>query len=113
MVDNNIFASEKNFTNNVQGTAFVNNIFAGTTQYYSVLDRSTPYHFSHSTVVAGCAAMYGGDNHYYNNIFCGKDIEGWKLGTDYYNGYSASLEEYPERVNAHGRGDIEIFKCEK
>lgn len=29
MVDNNIFASKKNFTNNVQGAAFVNNIFAG------------------------------------------------------------------------------------
>lgn len=62
---------------------------------------------------AGCAAMYGGDNRYYNNIFCGKDADGWKSGTDYYNGYSASLEEYLERVQAHGRGDIEIFKCEK
>ena len=113
MVDNNIFASEKNFTNNVQGAAFVNNIFAGTTQYYSVLDRSTPYHFAHSTQVAGCAAMYSGDNRYYNNIFCGKDADGWKAGTDYYNCYSASLEEYLERVHAHGRGDIEIFKCEK
>lgn len=113
MVDNNIFASKKNFTNNVQGAAFVNNIFAGTTQYYSVLDRSTPYHFPHSTAVAGCAAMYSGDNRYYNNIFCGKDADGWKAGTDYYNGYSASLKEYLECVHTHGRGDIDIFMREK
>ncbi len=113
VVDNNIFASKRSMTNNAQGGAYVNNLFCGGVQYYSVPDRSTPYHFPHSTSVAGCAAVYGGDDRYYNNIFCGTQEDGWLTGTHYYNGSPISMEEYMERVASHGRGDIENFKCEK
>ena len=51
-----------------------------------MLDRSTPYHVPHSTLVAGFAPVYGGDDRFYNNIFIGKqDIS--NIGTDIYNAH--------------------------
>lgn len=119
LADNNIFGSQNNITNNAQGSAYVNNLFCGRTQFYDVRNRSTPYHIPHSTAVQGCALVYGGDNRYYNNIFCGSTDDSsdirhkWYAGTDFYNGYTASLDEYIDKVMSHGRGDIETFECEK
>lgn len=119
LMDNNIFGSKCNITNNAQGGAYAHNLFCGRIQRYDVRNRSTPYHFAHTTEVAGCAQVYGGDDRYYANIFCGIDEgnedfrKNWHGGTAFYNGYSASLEEYIERVLSHGRGDIETFECEK
>lgn len=119
LMDNNIFGSECNITNNAQGGAYAHNLFCGRIQRYDVRNRSTPYHFAHSTEVSGCAQVYGGDDRYYGNIFCGRDEgsedlrKNWNSGTAFYKGYPSSLEEYIERVMSHGRGDIETFECEK
>ncbi|OZG62643.1 hypothetical protein BLEM_0560 [Bifidobacterium lemurum] len=69
LVDDNIFASPVTFQNWSQGGAFVNNLICGAIDLYTVPDRSTPYHFPHSTEVAGCAVVSGGDDRYRGNVF--------------------------------------------
>lgn len=71
LFDNNIFLSEFTLENWAQGTAYVHNLFAGVIRQKKVLDRSTPYHLPHSTQIAGCAPVYGGDDRLLNNIFLG------------------------------------------
>jgi hypothetical protein len=74
-----------------------------------VLDRSTPYHFAHTTEVAGTAVVYGGDDRFYNNLFAGGEgIQ--KCGTAGYDANTASYEEYVDQVLAQGLGDLEKFK---
>ena len=113
MIDNNICTSKRSMTNNAQGGAYINNIFGGGVRYYGVLNRSTPYHYAHTTEIAGCALVYGGDNRYYNNIYCGEGDEVWLTGLHYFDEHTTSLEEYIERVMKKGRGDIEKFEDEK
>jgi alpha-N-arabinofuranosidase len=109
LVDNNIFASDFTFVNAAQGGAYVHNLCCGKTHLTKVLDRSTPYHFPHTTQVAGTAVVYGGDDRYYNNLFVG--IEGVEnCGTALYNPNTASYEEYVETVLSQGVGDLEMFK---
>ena len=109
LVDNNIFASDFSFVNAAQGGAYVNNLCCGKLDLLKVLDRSTPYHFPHTTQVAGTAVVYGGDDRFYNNLFVGG--EGIKnCGTAGYNPNTASYEEYVETVLAQGVGDLEMFK---
>jgi hypothetical protein len=109
LVDNNIFASDFTFANAAQGGAYVNNLCCGKTHLTKVLDRSTPYHFPHTTQVAGSAVVYGGDDRYYNNLFIG--VEGVEnCGTALYNPHTASYEEYVEKVISQGVGDLEMFK---
>ena len=97
IVDNNIFASEYAFDNVSQGGAYINNIFAGSMRREAVLDRSTPYHFAHSTQIAGTAFVYSGDDRWYNNIFIGRDEVyngNASCGTVGYNGSPSTLAEY-------------------
>ena len=102
IVDNNIFASRLNFRNAAQGGAYIHNLFCGAQLRYDVLDRSTPYHLSHSTEVKGTAVVYGGDDRYFNNIFVGGEPdEGWKCGTELYNGFTSSMEEYIEKTSVY------------
>jgi hypothetical protein len=109
MVDNNIFASPYTFENCSQGGAWVNNLCCGKLHMQKVLDRSTPYHFPHTTEVASTAVVYGGDDRYYNNLFVGGEgIE--NCGTAIYNANTASYEEYIEKVLSQGVGDLEMFK---
>mgnify|MGYP002239016260 FL=1 len=61
LVDNNVFASPVMFQNWSQGGAFVNNLICGGIEPHTVPDRSTPYHYPHTTEVAGCAVVSGGD----------------------------------------------------
>jgi len=75
LVDNNIFLSENSFLDVSEGGAFVHNLFAGTIEVFQELSRFTPYHFPHSTDVAGLRNIYGGDNRFYNNIFVKQDAE--------------------------------------
>ncbi len=76
---------------------------------HKVLDRSTPYHFPHTTQVAGTAVVYGGDDRFYNNLFVG--VEGVpNCGTAGYNPNTTSFEEYVEKVLAEGVGDLEMYK---
>ena len=117
LVDNNIFGSDHNIENASQGGAYVHNLFRTYLYTFPVLNRSTPYHFPHSTKVAGFALIYGGDDRFYQNIFAG-GYEGdcsyadpaYYVGTSYYDGCPTSLEEYAERVVNTGVGDVEMFE---
>jgi hypothetical protein len=113
LMDNNVFASAYNIDNVAQGTAFVHNLFAGTTRRIPTLDRSTPYHFPHSTEVAGVALVYSGDDRVQQNIFVGgpEPLEGVTLrGTKSYSGAPASEAEYIERVRGGGIGDTNLYE---
>lgn len=112
LVDNNIFASSYNFDNVAQGGAYVHNLCLGIMRREDVLLRSTPYHFPHSTQVAGTTVVYGGDDRFYQNIFVGGtsfDQTKGSYGTNSYNGSPSSLEEYEQKVIALGNGDVEQF----
>ena len=111
-VDNNIFASEYNFDNVAQGGAYINNLFCGTIRRIDVLDRSTPYHYPHSTDVAGGAFVHNGDDRFYQNIFVGCDerpTDDSESGTKGYDGHPTSLEEYISIIEELGNGDHEMF----
>ena len=71
LVDNNLLMSQYSLDNHAQGTAFVHNLIAGVCWQHSVRDRATPYHFPHTTQVAGYAPVYGGDDRVLNNLFLG------------------------------------------
>lgn len=73
LVDNNLFLSEISLREWSEGGAFVHNLFAGKIEIRKVLGRFTPYHYAHSTWVAGLRNIYLGDNRFYNNIFVKKD----------------------------------------
>jgi alpha-L-arabinofuranosidase len=109
LVDNNIFASDFTFENAAQGGAYVNNLCCGKMNLLKVLDRSTPYHFPHTTEVAGTAVVYGGDDRFTNNLFIG-DAGIQTCGTAGYNPNTASYVEYVEKVLSQGVGDLEMFK---
>lgn len=113
LVDNNIFASEYNFDNVAQGGAYIHNLCCGTMRKEACLNRSTPYHFPHTTEAAGSTVVYGNDDRLYQNIFLGGQIpqtEQSASGTAQYNGCPASLEEYIDLVTAQGEGDLELFE---
>ena len=110
LVDNNIFASAYAFDNASQGGAYAHNLVCGFFNHYPVLNRSTPYHFPHSTLPAGTVPVYGGDDRWMQNVFVGGKEEGKFYGTSEYNGSPTSMEEYIERVKALGYGDLEQFE---
>ncbi len=112
LVDNNIFASHYSFDNVAQGGAYVHNLCCGTMRRIKTLDRSTPYHFPHTTQVAGCAVVYSGDDRLYNNIFVGIDEipeEVSYSGTAGYDNCTASYEEYHDIIINAGNADHEKF----
>lgn len=111
MIDNNVFASEKNITNCSQGGAFIHNIFFGTNNKTPCLHRNTPYHGNHTTKIAGYSCIYGDDDRWYQNIFLGQSSETGekRFGTDGYNGCPASIEEYLREEHS-GEGSNETGK---
>lgn len=116
VVDNNIFASDYNFDNIAQGGLYIHNLCCGTMRREPVLDRSTPYHFPHTTEVAGSALVYSGDDRFFQNIFLGGAptyTEQSKYGTDFYNGHPESMEEYIHQIVSKGNGDHEQFDLVK
>lgn len=107
VVDNNIMLSSFGVDNHAQGTAFVHNLIAGVIRPRKILKRDTPYHFHHSTQVAGFSPVLGGDDRVINNIFLGVQ-EGWgeppkHTGNfcEVYDDYSTP-EEYPELLKKAG-----------
>ena len=113
LVNNNIFASDYNFDNIAQGGAYLHNLCCGTMRREDVLDRSTPYHFPHTTEVAGTTVVYSGDDRIYQNVFLGGAVtytEQSLHGTEGYDGHTNSLEEYISDVISRGNGDLEQFK---
>ncbi len=112
IVDNNIFASEYGLDNHAQGTAYINNLMCGRMHKVKILDRATPYHFPHSTAVAGYAYVYCGDERLYNNLFVGVGTyEHPKAfyGTAGYNCNVASYEEYLKQIDFSGGQDHEKY----
>lgn len=107
IVDHNIFASDYALDNWSQGGAYVNNLICGRIAHEKVHQRATPYHLPHSTQVAGYAAIFGGDDRFYNNVFVGAD-PAEHAGTACYNGYTVSLEEYLERTHRE-LDDLPLF----
>ena len=69
LIDNNIFLSELSLRDWSEGGAFVHNLFAGKMEIRKVIGRFTPYHYAHSTRVAGLRNIFLGDNRFFNNIF--------------------------------------------
>ena len=113
MVDNNIFASEYNCDNIAHGGAFIHNLCCGFMRREQVLNRATPYHFPHTTQIAGTTFVYGGDDRFLNNIFVGgktPEAENAAFGTSSYDGCPSSLEAYIHLVEQQGIGDLELFE---
>ncbi len=112
LMDNNIFASKNCINLLAQGGAFVHNLILGSVNWGKVLDRSTPYHFPHDTMVAGCSLVYGADDRWYNNLFiCEEESKqnNKGFGTQKYEECPTSLQEYVEKVKALGNEDIEKY----
>ena len=109
IVDNNILASPYNLDIASSGGAYIHNLCCGLMRIYTVMNRSTPYHLAHSTDVLGTSPIYGGDDRFLQNIFVGGEEEE-HYGTDSYNGYPASFEEYLQRIQDKGPGDVEIYE---
>lgn len=110
LIDHNVFASAVEMDNFSQGGAYINNLFCGHFNIQKVLDRATPYHYPHSTKVAGFAVVYGGDDRFFNNIFVKNSDANDKLtGTAHYNASPTSMEEYMEKVQAGAPGDLGLF----
>ena len=102
LVDNNVFASPVMFQNWSQGGAFVNNLICGGIEPHTVLDRSTPYHYPHTTEVAGCAVVSGGDERWLNNMFAPQPVKPTvgEYGLSAYSDCPMSMHEYLERQRA-------------
>jgi hypothetical protein len=71
IVDNNLFLSGMSLYDESQGGAYVHNLMTGKILSQLAPNRSTPYHYAHSTRVAGHGNTQGGDDRFYNNIFVG------------------------------------------
>jgi len=112
LVDYNILGSKYSLLNDAQGFAYVRNLLGGKIERIASVDRATPYHAPHSTDVTGFAAMYGGDDRYYQNIFVGgrtPDV----VGTAVFDGHPTSLEEYIETIDAQQPCDHREFHLTK
>ncbi len=126
VVDNNILLSPEGFFDFSEGTAFAHNLITGKTIHKSVLNRYTPYHFPHSTQLAGTATIVGGDTRFYNNIFAsinteskkiineeanaaGNNDRGGAFGLDLYNIYSPSLQAYLDSLKKENNVYVVTF----
>ena len=101
LVDNNILMSKYLLQNAAQGTAYVHNLMCGFVNTYKVLDRATPYHYPHTTQVAGYAFVHNGDDRVFNNIILGKnELLFEKIGYfgSYMDGFSDGMGEYMEKI---------------
>lgn len=99
IVDNNICLSSITNTNMSQGGLYINNIFYGALRAHTVLDRFTPYHYEHSTMVAGLMTIQGGDDRFYQNIFIKpkSNLTTWdktSYGLSYYNSFPSFNDKY-------------------
>lgn len=112
LFDNNIFASHYNFDNVAQGSAFVHNLFAGSTRKITVPDRFTPYHLPHSTTLLGTAPVYGNDDRLLQNVFtAARTIPDTQTrGTEIYDGAPEDMSEYIDEVMKLGGGDVDVYE---
>lgn len=116
LVDNNLFLSRFSFDCYSQGNAMVHNLFAGNMSSITVHERTTPYHFPHSTDVAGYSEVLGGDDRFFNNLFVGQyeasaPLNGVNIFADFsehFNKYSTE-EEYKKAIASVERGNLGKF----
>lgn len=106
LVDNNLFLSKLSLRDWSEGGAYVHNLFAGQISIRKVLTRFTPYHFAHSTRVAGLRNIFLGDNRFYNNLFYKPDGGEEEIGEDHarfygLHGYSIAGFENQELGNSY------------
>ena len=94
MVDNNLFLSESAIKDWSEGGAFAHNLIAGRIVYGDITARFTPYHFPHSTKVAGLSNILGGDNCFYNNIFIKHDYSDKNVDMDRVDALFYGLKGY-------------------
>ncbi|MEE0945201.1 MAG: right-handed parallel beta-helix repeat-containing protein [Acutalibacteraceae bacterium] len=103
LIDHNLFMSSYSVDNRSQGGAYVHNLICGKMKNWSELSRSTPYHFPHSTAVAGYSEIYAGDDRYLNNLFIDHytsnkpDIVPFTKHCDEFT----SFDEYTEKINSY------------
>ena len=107
LVDNNVFGAKMSMLNAAQGGAYVHNLFLGGIYRYDVIERSTPYHYGHSTDIKGTAVVYG------FLYTLKKESKQYICGTVVYTDYPDSMEEFIERVDKHGKGDVEYYMRER
>ena len=125
MVDNNIMLSPEGLLDYSQGLAFVHNLVTGKTVHKDVMNRYTPYHYPHSTQLAGTSTITGGDDRFYNNIFAiqqggnsqtdnaeafgaGND-RGESYGLNAYDVYSPSMQAYLDTLKKAGNVYVVTF----
>ena len=72
LIDNNISLSDTAMRILSRGTAFAHNLFVGEIHLMHYNSRETPYHFPHSTAIAGLHDNPSGDDRYFNNLFVGE-----------------------------------------
>ncbi len=77
LIDNNLFLSERALSDWSQGNAYLHNLFAGQVTQRAVPERSTPFHYPHSTQIKGYSGIAGGDNYFINNLFIGSDLSAY------------------------------------
>jgi hypothetical protein len=121
LVEHNVFASPASLELFSQGGAFVHNLVCGTVSLEPVLDRPTPFHVPHSTQVAGYAAIYGGDDRHFGNLYLGDDHtkdaydatspagQTADFGTGGYNGHPPTRQAFLDLVADVTRGDHQRF----
>ncbi|WP_373781892.1 right-handed parallel beta-helix repeat-containing protein [Jeotgalibaca porci] len=103
VVDHNIFASPVELDNFAQGGAYLHNLFCGPFEIQNVLNRSTPYHFPHSTDVAGFSFVHSGDDRFMNNMFMQTNSKR-TVGTAGYDDFTTTFEEYLEVMSKDRTG---------
>ncbi len=106
-IDNNLFLSEYALINCAQGTAYVNNLFAGYVYPVEHKQRATPYHYPHSTFPRGYSATLGGDDRVFGNIVIGSAQPPAKTAyfSSYYNKYK-TIEEYEATMGKNRHFDL-------
>ena len=69
LIDHNLFLSAVSLSDQSQGGAYADNLFAGKIIVHPELSRETPWHEPHGTKIAGLQNIKGGDSRFCNNIF--------------------------------------------
>jgi len=82
LFSNNILLSARSILSQSEGCAFVHNLITGSIHFWEEQKRFTPYHFPHSTTVAGMMTITKGDDWFYNNIFSADSAQANQLITD-------------------------------
>jgi len=116
LVDHNFFLSDLSLRDWSEGGAYVHNLFAGQIEARKVLGRFTPYHYPHSTRVAGLRNIYCGDNRFYNNLFASSGEQEESSTDEFARSYGLKAYEFAGFENQTGGNlylDEQVLVVEK